>query len=253
MIAQASVVEDLLKEMVRANRILAREEITDAYGHVSVRHPERPDRYLLSRARSPQLVEAADFLEYTLDGEPVEPRGRISYSERFIHAAIYQARPEIKSVVHSHSLETVPFGCAGETIRPMLHNCALIGGEVPVWDPRPRFGDTDLMVTDMALGRDLAQRLGKNACALMRGHGSVCAGRSLRRAVYIAIKLHESARLMRETARFAHVTYLSAGEMEKMAASLGAYDDRPLMGIDRAWEFWCQRAGVPFDLLEDRA
>lgn len=249
---EPSQVEELLDEMVRANRILAREEITDAYGHVSARHPERADRFLLSRARSPQLVEPGDILEYTLDGEPVDAGGRTSYSERFIHAALYQARPELKAVVHSHSLETIPFGVGGETIRPMLHNCAPIGAEVPIWDSRTAFGDTDLMVTNIAMGRDLARALGTKACALIRGHGSVCVGRSLRRAVYVAIKLHESARLQKETARYPTVVFLSPGEIAKMEQSLDAYDDRPLMGLDRAWEYWCQRAGVPFELLEAR-
>lgn len=247
-----SKLDEVLAEMVTANRILAREDVTDAYGHVSLRHPEKPDRFLLSRARSPQLVEADDILEYMLDGAPVDPRGRTSYSERFIHAALYQARPEIKSVVHSHSLETIPFGCGGERIRPMLHNCALIGEEVPIWDSRTKFGDTDLMVTDIDMGRDLAEAAGANAAILMRGHGTVCVGRSLRRAVYIAVKLQESARLQKETARYENVVYLSPGEIAKMTGSLDAYDDRPLLGIDRAWEYWCHRAGVPFKLAQSR-
>jgi ribulose-5-phosphate 4-epimerase/fuculose-1-phosphate aldolase len=238
--------EALIEDMVIANRILAAEGITDAYGHVSVRHPERPDRYLLSRARTPQCIEAADILEYSLDGTPIDPRGRSSYLERFIHGALYEMRPDVRSVVHSHSLSTVPFGVGGETIRPMLHNCALIGAAVPLWDSRDRFGDGDLLVRDMAMGRDLARTVASGTTALMRGHGSVVADRSLRRAVYVAIALQTSADLQRETARYQRANFLTPGEIEHCAAMLDGVEGQPLQGIDRAWEYYCYRAGVPY-------
>jgi HCOMODA/2-hydroxy-3-carboxy-muconic semialdehyde decarboxylase len=236
----------LIEDMVIANRILAAEGITDAYGHVSVRHPERPDRYLLSRARTPQCIEAGDIMEYSLDGTPIDPRGRSSYLERFIHGALYEMRPDVRSVVHSHSLSTVPFGVGGETIRPMLHNCALIGASVPLWDSRERFADSDLLVRDMAMGRDLARTVASGTTALMRGHGSVVADRSLRRAVYVAIALQTSADLQRETARYQRVNFLTPGEVESCAAMLDGVEGQPLQGIDRAWEYYCYRAGVPY-------
>lgn len=243
MINQLSRVFD---ELVAANRILAREEITDAFGHVSCRHPDRPERFLLSRARTPQCIEIDDFMEFMLDGTPVDACGRTPYSERFIHAAIYANRPDVASVIHSHSLNTIPFGCGGETIRPMLHNCAVIGERVPIWDSRTMFGDTDLMVTNMDMGRDLARTVGSNPTCLMRGHGFVAVGRNLRRAVFVAIKLHEGARLQAEAARYDKIIYLTPGEIRKMIAALDSYDQRPLMGIERAWEYWCYRAQVPF-------
>jgi ribulose-5-phosphate 4-epimerase/fuculose-1-phosphate aldolase len=239
-------ISGLIDELVVANRILSREEVVDGFGHVSVRHPERPDRFLMSRARAPQMVEAGDIMEFTLDGAPVDARGRSPYSERFIHAALYQARPEVKSVVHSHSHATIPFGVCGEIIRPVMHNCAPIGKAVPIWDSQDRFGDTDLMVTTLEMGRDLARTVADNPSALMRGHGTVTVGRTLRRSVYVAIKLQDNANLQREASRFATIKFLSPGEVDKMGAALDAYDDRPLMGIDRAWEYWCQRAGVAY-------
>lgn len=238
--------EALVEDIVIANRILAAEGITDAYGHVSVRHPDRPDRYFLSRARSPQCIEAGDIMEYALDGTPVDGRGRSSYLERFIHGALYETRADVRAVVHSHSLGTVPFGVGGETIRPMLHNCALIGAAVPVWDSADQFGDTDLLVRDMGMGRDLALKVGSGTTALMRGHGSVVAERSLRRAVYVAIALETSARLQRETQRYEKVRFLSPGEVEKCVRMIDAEEGRPQQGIDRAWEYYCTRAGVAY-------
>ncbi len=239
-------IDALIEDIVIANRILAAEGITDAYGHVAVRHPERPDRYLLSRARSPQCIEAADIVEYALDGTPIDLRGGSSYLERFIHGALFEMRPEVNAVVHSHSLSSIPFGVGGETIRPMLHNCAVIGASVPIWDSRDRFGDTDLLVRDMEMGRDLARTVGRGPTALMRGHGSVVAERSLRRAVYCAIALQTSANLQREVARYERAKFLSPGEIEHCLRIFDESEGRPQQGIDRAWEYFCTRAGMTY-------
>jgi ribulose-5-phosphate 4-epimerase/fuculose-1-phosphate aldolase len=239
-------IDAVIEDIVIANRILAAEGIADAFGHVAVRHPERPDRYLLSRARTPQCIEASDIMEYALDGTAIDPAGRSSYLERYIHGALFEQRADVMAVVHSHSLSSVPFGVGGETIRPMLHNCAMIGAAVPVWDSRDRFGDTDLLVRDMTMGRDLAKTVGRGTTALMRGHGSVVAERSLRRAVYVAIALQTSANLQRETARYASVRFLSPGEVEKCVRMLDAEEGKPQQGVDRAWEYYCYRAGMPY-------
>ena len=111
----------ILEELVTANRILAREEVVDSFGHVSVRHPERPDRYLLSRARAPERIEVEDIMEFTLEGEAVDARDRKPYLERFIHGACYEARPDVQAVVHNHSPSVIPFGVTGTKLKPLLH------------------------------------------------------------------------------------------------------------------------------------
>ncbi|HUK58488.1 MAG TPA: class II aldolase/adducin family protein [Stellaceae bacterium] len=239
-------IDALIEDIVIANRILAAEGITDAYGHVAVRHPERPDRYLLARARSPQMIEAADIVEYTLDGTPIDLRAGSSYLERFIHGALFELRLDVGAVVHSHSLSSIPFGVGGETIRPMLHNTAIIGATVPIWDSRDRFGDTDMLVRNMEMGRDLARTMGRGTTALMRGHGSVVAERSLRRAVFCAIALQTSANLQREVRHYERARFLSPGEVEQCVRVFDEAEQRPLQGIDRAWEYYCHRAGMPY-------
>src|SRR6267142_1488526 len=169
-----------LDELVTANRILAREGVVDAFGHVSIRHPGVPDRYVMSRARAPECIEAGDVMEFTLDGAAIDPGGRQAYAERFIHGGVYESRPEIQAVVHHHSPSVIPFGVTGTPLRPVMHMCASIGTDVPIWDSRTTFGDTNLLVTNMDMARDLAAALGNRAVALMRGHGCVVAGRSLR-------------------------------------------------------------------------
>src|SRR3984885_11838701 len=156
-IAAMSKLDFILEELVTANRVLANEGIVDSFGHVSARHPERPDHYLLSRARAPERIEKDDIVEYQLDGTPIDERGRTPYLERFIHGAIYESRPDVQSVVHNHSPSVIPFG------------------------------DTTLLVSDMAMGRDLARHLAQRPTTLMRGHGATVVGRSVRHAIFISI------------------------------------------------------------------
>jgi HCOMODA/2-hydroxy-3-carboxy-muconic semialdehyde decarboxylase len=230
-----------LAELVTANRILAREGIVDAFGHVSIRHPAHPDRYCLSRARAPECIVAADIMQFALDGTPIDPQGRKPYAERFIHGAVYEGRPEVRAVVHTHSPAIIPFGVTGVPLRPLMHMCASMGTEVPIWDSRTRFGDTNLLVTNAAMGRDLAAGLGPRPVALMRGHGAVVAGGSLREVVFNAIYLDLNANLQQRAAALGEVTFLSDGEVRAILATRSSFT------FERAWEYWCQRAGLPYD------
>jgi ribulose-5-phosphate 4-epimerase/fuculose-1-phosphate aldolase len=232
-----------IDELVTANRILAREGIVDSFGHVSVRHPGRPDRYLLSRARAPDLIEPDDIMEFTLDGTPVDGE-RKPYLERFIHGAVYEARPEVSSVVHNHSPSVIPFGVTGTRLKPLLHLCATMGHEIPVWDSRHRFGDTTLLVENMDMGRDLARMLGEWRAARMRGHGCVVVGRSIRESVFISVYLEINAKLQIQAMAMGEITFLSTGEIDAIIKRTDSYVR------DRAWENWCRRADRPARSLD---
>jgi ribulose-5-phosphate 4-epimerase/fuculose-1-phosphate aldolase len=229
-----------LSDLVAANRILAHEGVLDAFGHVSIRHPANPGRYLLSRSRSPELVEADDIMEFALDGTPIDD-DRTPYNERFIHGAIYEQRPEIHAVVHSHAEAVLPFTIVQTPLVPVIHVASCIGEHVPVWDIRDRFGDTNLQVKTMEQGRDLARALSASGdrVALMRGHGFAAAGRSLLEVVRIAVYLPQNARVFTEASRMGSVTPLSAGEIRIRAS--GPIDPPE---YQRAWEYWLRRAGV---------
>ena len=227
-----------LEDLVTANRILAREEVVDAFGHVSIRHPERPGHYLLSQSRAPELVDTADLMEYTLEGEPLNQKGRPMYSERPIHGGIYEARPDVQAVVHNHSPAVLPFSVTAAPLRPMFHLAAIIGDRLPVWDIRDNFSDTSLLVTTMEQGRDLAACLGRGRAALMRGHGCVVTGSTLKEAVMAAVYLQVNARLLLSSLPLGEVTYLSPGEIQLMSQS----QVRP-SSLGRAWEYWAARAG----------
>ena len=231
-------IDEQLQELVTANRILAREGVVDAYGHVSIRHPERPDRYILSQSRAPDLVDINDLMEYTLDGDPIDQQGRSMYTERPIHGGIYEARDDVLAIVHNHSPAVVPFSVTGTPLRPILHLAALTGPELPVWDIRDNFGDTNLLVTTMEQGRDLARCLGGRRVSLMRGHGCVVAGNSIREVVMASVYLQVNAGLLLESLRLGEVKYLSPGEIESMTES-----QMSLTGQERAWQYWANRAG----------
>src|SRR4051795_9508687 len=193
-----SNLDTVIKDLVIANRILAREEVVDAYGHVSIRNPDNPKHFFLSRSVSPELVERDDIVELGLDGQPVRDEKRSLYLERFIHAAIYEARPDVNSVVHAHAEDILPFGIAAATpLRPVIHAGSFIGANVPVWDIADKFGgDTNVLVTNMDQGRDLAKCLGGGGVALMRGHGFASAARSMIEVVRMSVYLPRNARAL---------------------------------------------------------
>ncbi|MEK9660135.1 MAG: class II aldolase/adducin family protein [Alphaproteobacteria bacterium] len=229
-----------------ANRILAREGVVDAFGHVSLRHPDEPGQYLLSCSRSPELVAPGDVMAFTLDGDDAETSTGKPYLERHIHGAVFEARPDINAVVHNHAYEVVPFSLTGLGMRPVLHTAAVIGAEVPVWDIAENFGDTDLLVRNMDQGRDLAAALGSRTAILMRGHGATVAGASLEEAVVASVYLMVNARIVAEAAGLsesglAGVRHLSAAEVESCRATqLGD------VSLGRVWEYLQARAGIDF-------
>jgi HCOMODA/2-hydroxy-3-carboxy-muconic semialdehyde decarboxylase len=246
-----SQLDDILNNLVIANRILAHEDVVDAYGHVSIRHPDNPKRFFLSRSLAPELVERADLIEFDAEGEPVNDK-RPPYLERFIHAAIYEARPDVTAVVHAHAEDTLPFGIASSApLKPVIHSGAFIGAHVPVWDIADKFGDsTNLLVTNMAQGRDLAQSLGDNNVSLMRGHGFAAAARSLIEVVRVSVYLPRNARVQMAAMRLGDIKPLSRGEIgERMAGE--SY--KPSSAATwRAWEYWAHRAGCR-DMIGERA
>src|SRR5215213_9886682 len=165
----------LLRDLVIANRIVAHEGVVDPFGHVSIRCPDEPGHYVISRSLGPELVTEADLQRFTLTGEQVGANPLAAYSERSIHGAVYEARPDVMAVCHNHAPSVIPFSVTGVPLRPIIHVAASIGAELPVWDIADDFGETDMLVRTMAQARSLAQTLGPRAVALMRGHGSVVA------------------------------------------------------------------------------
>ena len=227
----------VIDDLVTANHILADQRVVDGFGHVSARHDKHPDRFLLARSMAPALVTAADIMEFGLDGEPVDAQGRTPYLERFIHAEIYRARPDVMSVVHSHSPSVIPFAISTQALRPVYHMSGFLPADgAPVFEIRDAGGPaTDMLISNPALGRALADDLGGGAVILMRGHGSTVVGPGIRAAVFRAVYTEINARLESEALRLGGVTFLNAEEAAAAAAT-------NLRMVDRPWALWKARA-----------
>lgn len=231
----ANSLKEARAELALANRIVAHEGVIDAFGHVSMRHPDQPGRYLLSRSRAPELVTPEDFVEYDLDSQPLHDPGVGQYSERVIHGEIYKARPDVMSVVHTHSAGVIPFSVSKVPLRAMYHNPSFLAAGVPVWDIRKDFGETSMLVSDSALGKSLAQTLGDKSVVLMRGHGDVTVAPSVKMAVFRAYYTDVNARLQSQAiALGGEVNYLTPGEGEKA-------DKTNFAVLDRIWNLWKMR------------
>ena len=227
----------LIEDLVAAYRILAQEGIMDAYGHVSARHNRDANRFFMSRSLAPALVTADDLIEYDLDSNPVNLKGRAQYSERFIHSEIYKARPDVRAVAHSHSPSIVPFGVSSVPIRPVYHMAAFIGDGLPIFDIRKAVGMTDMLVSNAERGRALAQALGNKVAVLMRGHGMAVVGPALPYAVGRSIYLELNARVQAQAMGLGGgVTYLDPEEARKVMES---GENR---GYERPWELWKMKA-----------
>ena len=226
----------LVEKLAIANRILYDQGVVDGFGHVSVRHDKSPDHFLLSCNRAPGLVKKSDILTYDLNGDLAVPSGQRSYLERFIHSEIYRARPDVMSVVHSHSVSVIPFGVTGQRLRPIFHMSGFLGSGSVSFEIRDAGGNTDLLIRDMGLGKALAKSLGQNNCVLMRGHGSTVVGPSLEQAVYRAVYAEENAKLQLTSAVLGPIEFLNPEEAELAMTNVEGQVRRP-------WELWSQSIG----------
>ena len=226
----------LLDDLVAANHILYDQGVVDGFGHVSARHDKDPNRYLMSRSMAPALVTIDDILEYDLDSNPIDQRGRAVYLERFIHGEIYKLRPDVRAIVHSHSPAVIPYADVKVGLRPMNHIAGFLGGGVPVFEIRDVAGPaSNMLVSSPAIGHALAVVLGPHPVALMRGHGSVAAAQSVRHVVFRAIYTEVNARMESEALRLGEPTFLNDDEAKAAMQT----NDRL---VDRPWELWKQRA-----------
>jgi ribulose-5-phosphate 4-epimerase/fuculose-1-phosphate aldolase len=232
---------DQIEELVLAYRILAAHGIVDAYGHVSVRSAQDPDRYFLSRSMAPELVTADDILEFDLDSKPVRDAGVPLYLERFIHGEIYKARPDVHAVVHNHSPTVIPFGVTRVKLRPLFNTAAFVGEGIPTFEIRDHQESGDVIIKTPHLGSCLACSLGTKPAALMRGHGAVVVGPSLMLATIRSYYLELSAKLQMQAMQIAgpdgDIVYYDEAEVAATTARQMSANT-----WTRTWDLWCAKA-----------
>jgi len=227
-----NALDEACYQLALANRIVAHEGVLDGFGHVSIRHPSDPGRYLLSRSRSPELIEPSDIMEFSLDSRLLTPTGDLPYGECVIHGCIYQLRPDVNAVCHHHSMAILPFCVTGVALEPLNGLGATMGGTVPFWDSRDEFGDTPMVVTTQEQGQSLARALGPNAMVLMRRHGATVVGATLQETVFRTIMSHRNAELQLRARALGEISPLTPGE----AAQAESYSLRA-RPMGRAWEY----------------
>jgi ribulose-5-phosphate 4-epimerase/fuculose-1-phosphate aldolase len=227
----------LIENLVVANHILFDQGVVDAFGHISVRHDARPDRFLLARNMAPGQVTADDIVEFTLDGEAVNANGRRVYLERFIHGEIFRRRPDVMAVVHSHSHAIVPLSTVrGHRMKAIFHMAGFVGQGAPVFEIREAGGDaTDLLISSNHLGRALAEKFDGHDIVLMRGHGSTVVADSIPRAVYRAVYAELNARYIVQASSLGEVEYLTEGESAACVSNVEGQVQRP-------WNLWVEQA-----------
>jgi ribulose-5-phosphate 4-epimerase/fuculose-1-phosphate aldolase len=227
----------VLEDLVAANRILVDQGVLDGFGHVSIRHPKDPNRYLMARNLAPELVSTADILEYDLDSNPIEAKGARTFLERFIHGEMYKTRSDVQAVIHSHSPSVVPFGISIHALRSVFHMSGFLAAGVPVWDIRDAVGGpSNMLVSSAALGKELATKIGDRPVVLMRGHGNVVVGPNLKIAVYRAVYTEVNARLQLQSQGLGGPLNFLSVEEGKMA------DETIMTQIERPWQLWRKKA-----------
>jgi HCOMODA/2-hydroxy-3-carboxy-muconic semialdehyde decarboxylase len=230
----ANLDPEIAVDLVAANHILAHNGVLDSFGHVSVRDPRNPDRYLQMQAVAPRDVTVNDLITFDLDSNAINARGRPVYRERFIHGQIYKMRPDVNAVVHSHSPTVIPFSVTEKPLRAIFHNGHFLGQGTPVWEIRAAVGEeNNMLVLSNELGRSLAEKLGSGSVVLMRGHGNAVAGPDLKTTVFRAIYTEVNAKLQMQAVMLGGpITFLNQYEQAKR------------QNVDRPWETWRKQVGA---------
>ena len=226
---------ELIDDLVTANRILTDHGVLDAYGHVSARDRQSPQHYWISRAMPPAQVTAADIIACDLDNNPVRAGENRLFFERVIHGEIYRARSDVMAVVHNHSPALIPFCNSDTRLRPMVGNAAFLGEGAPVFDIRTVDDEGDLNICTAAQAQALARALGAQWLVLLRGHGAVAVGQSIRQMVRHAVIAETNARYQLQASLLGPIHFLTDSEI---AFARRSQPKDP----DRAWRLWKERA-----------
>ncbi len=194
--------EELKKKVALGNRILFHQGLADYHGHQSARIPGtrkfliKPVLAPLGRIASRDII-TVDIDEYKAVCEQnwAKVRGKRQVTkvkapprETMIHAAIYEARPEVNSVAHTHQPLATAFSVAGVPILPIYNQAAPFAPETPIF-PSPR------LIYTVQDGADICQTLGDRMAMLLQGHGIVVVGDSVEYATVHAIYLERTAHM----------------------------------------------------------
>lgn len=223
-----------IEDLITATRILINEAVLDVFGHVAVRDPVNPGIFWMGAAGAPAGIMLEDVLPFDLDGNPLGSPDVPLFSERFLHAALFKAREDLHASCHHHAEALMPYCLGATTLGAISQTGGWMGAQVPLWDSRERFGDTSMVVTNMAQAEDLIATLGQGTIILLRGHGTLVGGNDLRDLTFRAVHSCREARTDTLARGLGPVTVLSAGEIALCSSIAPA-------AISRSWEHWKAR------------
>jgi ribulose-5-phosphate 4-epimerase/fuculose-1-phosphate aldolase len=233
----ANTNSNAIKSLVEANRILVAQSVLDAFGHVSVRSPESPESFFLSRSLAPELVTLEDIVEYDLNSAPVSISSVAHYSERFIHGAIYRSRPDVHAICHHHAAQMMPYCLTDLKLQVVTQLGACIGTvSTPVWDQRDDFGATNHLVTTPEQAMSLAACLQSFPMVLMKRHGATAVGSNIQELVFRCIYSCRNASMQLDAAKYGRVDVFTAEEV----ALASKFPDST---VNRAWDYWRVKIG----------
>ena len=235
-VRRSAALSEALEDLVVAYRILAMQEVLDAFGHVSIRHPEQPDHYFISRSLAPELVTGADIMKFDLDSNVIGGDDRKPFTERFIHGQLYAARPDVMAIVHSHSPSVVPYGVAGVQLKPVYHMSGFLRQGTPIFNIRTHRRNNDMLIRDNELGVALAKTVGAHCVCLMRGHGNVIVAPDVRLAVFRSIYTEMNARLQLQ------VKLLGGKAMFLSDDEAAGAEAANIASLERPWKLWKAKA-----------
>src|SRR5512139_2714373 len=206
-------------DFITALRIIYREGLSDAFAHLSARSHDGNQMLFMPR-KSPALVQQDEL--FFVDFDKAVPQSAL-------HQAIYKARPDVKAVFHFHSPAVVLLSVVGQTIRPMHNYSAIFYQGVPLYTGTGQ-------VESPARAGEMARLLGDARALMLRGHGAVVVGRSIREVCMLALFLEESARLQSEALRLGTPMFIERDEAEKIAKRTF----KPA-SVERAWEHFAAK------------
>jgi len=241
---EPKTITEAVRDLVLANRILSHEGIFDYLGHISVRNPQNPKTFFISRGIAPEQVLKEDILEVDLEGKVVTKTKETPYSETFIHAAIYAARPEINSVIHAHPKELVILSVLDMPVRFIQHPSTIFHLGVPVYDEYD-FTKNGMLIRTKAEGESVARHLGKAMGSLMRGHGANIVGESIPFAVRAIIELRANVEMQLVAQQFGQIKTISPEEAKLTAKTFDKNSPR------RAWNNWVNRVKQAMPDMKD--
>ena len=200
--------EALVSGLLTAMRILDRENIMDELGHFSVRVPGE-DKVLMNGTISPGQATEEDLVLLDLDGKKLE--GRLDAAKEIpLHLAVFQRRPDVMAIAHTHSPTIVALSIAGMKLRAVDNlGATVFGKEAPVFE---EYG----LVDNFAMGYRIVDAMGSAGTVVLKGHGNVVTGKSIEECCVSAIWAEKAAKLQVQSMLLGEPHWYPEPEIEKV-------------------------------------